>query len=160
MRWSRLGQFRRIMQTIQLKRVVSHSSYVAYIDVHCRQVNFARAARTDAGVHAAGNLVSLKMITTIPGIPDMVARINEELPPEIRAWGFVCRSPLSIPAIMTNICRSEFKTPSMPVCELCLYALNPFAGLTRVSQSLRQPQVYLLLPIVYADTSETWVRPP
>ncbi|KAG5725459.1 Xylulose kinase [Termitomyces sp. T112] len=28
------------------------------------------------------------MITTIPGVPDVVARINEELPPEIRLWGF------------------------------------------------------------------------
>ncbi|KAG6897809.1 hypothetical protein C0992_010613 [Termitomyces sp. T32_za158] len=28
------------------------------------------------------------MITTIPSVPDVVARINEELPPEIRLWGF------------------------------------------------------------------------
>ncbi|KAG6886242.1 hypothetical protein C0993_010804 [Termitomyces sp. T159_Od127] len=52
------------------------------------KIGLARAARTDAGVHAAGNLVSLKMITTIPGVPDVVSRINEELPPEIRLWGF------------------------------------------------------------------------
>ncbi|KAG6891180.1 hypothetical protein C0995_008432 [Termitomyces sp. Mi166 len=52
------------------------------------KIGLARAARTDAGVHAAGNLVSLKMITSIPGVPDVVARINEELPPEIRLWGF------------------------------------------------------------------------
>src|SRR6266545_263177 len=64
---------------------------------HCRkftltyfmQVGLARAARTDAGVHAAGNLVSLKMIITIPGVRDIVARINEELPPEIRLWNYV-----------------------------------------------------------------------
>ncbi|KAJ7763584.1 pseudouridine synthase [Mycena maculata] len=53
------------------------------------KVNIARAARTDAGVHAAGNIVSLKMITHVPGVPDMTARINEELPPEIRVWGYV-----------------------------------------------------------------------
>ncbi|KAJ6620637.1 pseudouridine synthase [Mycena sp. CBHHK59/15] len=53
------------------------------------KVNLARAARTDAGVHAAGNVVSLKMITVVPGIPDMVARLNDELPPEIRIWGRV-----------------------------------------------------------------------
>ncbi|KAJ7699000.1 pseudouridine synthase [Mycena rosella] len=53
------------------------------------KVNIARAARTDAGVHAAGNIVSLKMITSVPGVPDMIARINEELPPEIRLWGTV-----------------------------------------------------------------------
>ncbi|KAJ2934853.1 hypothetical protein H1R20_g2270, partial [Candolleomyces eurysporus] len=53
------------------------------------KVSLARAARTDAGVHAAGNVVSLKMIITVPGVKDLVARINEELPPEIRLWGFV-----------------------------------------------------------------------
>ncbi|KAJ6581968.1 pseudouridine synthase [Mycena capillaripes] len=53
------------------------------------KVNIARAARTDAGVHAAGNIVSLKMINHVPGVPDMTARINEELPPEIRLWGHI-----------------------------------------------------------------------
>ncbi|KAK7008253.1 tRNA pseudouridine synthase 1 [Favolaschia claudopus] len=53
------------------------------------KVGIHRAARTDAGVHAAGNVVSLKMITNVPGVPDMTARINEELPPEIRLWGHI-----------------------------------------------------------------------
>ncbi|KAJ7210508.1 pseudouridine synthase [Mycena pura] len=53
------------------------------------KVGIARAARTDAGVHAAGNVVSLKMIVHVPGVPDLTARINEELPPEIRLWGHV-----------------------------------------------------------------------
>ncbi|OCH96254.1 tRNA pseudouridine synthase [Obba rivulosa] len=53
------------------------------------KVNLGRAARTDAGVHAAGNLVSMKVITAIPGVDDFVGRVNEELPPEIRLWGVV-----------------------------------------------------------------------
>ncbi|KAK7686290.1 hypothetical protein QCA50_010514 [Cerrena zonata] len=53
------------------------------------KVNLGRAARTDAGVHAAGNLISMKLITEVPGVPDLVARINEELPPEIRLWSFL-----------------------------------------------------------------------
>lgn len=53
------------------------------------QVKLGRAARTDAGVHAAGNVVSMKLINIIPGVPDLVARINEELPPEIRLWSIV-----------------------------------------------------------------------
>jgi hypothetical protein len=53
------------------------------------KVSLGRAARTDAGVHAAGNLVSLKLITQIPGVPDVVAAVNELLPPEIRIWGIV-----------------------------------------------------------------------
>ncbi|KAH8116464.1 pseudouridine synthase [Phellopilus nigrolimitatus] len=52
------------------------------------KVGLQRAARTDAGVHAAGNVVSLKMITSVPDVPDLVSRINDELPPEIRLWSF------------------------------------------------------------------------
>jgi len=52
-------------------------------------VGLARAARTDAGVHAAGNVVSLKMIMHVPGVKDLIEKINEELPPEIRLWGYV-----------------------------------------------------------------------
>lgn len=53
------------------------------------KVSLGRAARTDAGVHAAGNLVSLKLITQIPSVPDVVAAVNKLLPPEIRIWGIV-----------------------------------------------------------------------
>ncbi|KAI6114821.1 pseudouridine synthase [Pisolithus croceorrhizus] len=53
------------------------------------KVGLGRAARTDAGVHAAGNLVSMKLITTIPGIKDWVGHVNSFLPPEIRVWGKV-----------------------------------------------------------------------
>ncbi|CAE6465403.1 unnamed protein product [Rhizoctonia solani] len=53
------------------------------------KVNFQRAARTDAGVHAAGNVVSLKMITEPPDTADLVCKLNELLPPEIRVWTFV-----------------------------------------------------------------------
>jgi tRNA pseudouridine(38-40) synthase len=53
------------------------------------KVSLGRAARTDAGVHAAGNLVSLKLITQIPGVSDVVAAVNQLLPPEIRIWGIV-----------------------------------------------------------------------
>ncbi|KAI0299306.1 pseudouridine synthase [Russula brevipes] len=53
------------------------------------KVSLGRAARTDAGVHAAGNLVSLKLITQIPGVPDVVAAVNGLLPPEIRVWGII-----------------------------------------------------------------------
>lgn len=43
-----------------------------------------RAARTDKGVHAAGNVVSLKMC-----LPegDVVKDINSHLPDQIRVWG-------------------------------------------------------------------------
>ncbi|KAF8268812.1 pseudouridine synthase [Lactarius quietus] len=53
------------------------------------KVNLGRAARTDAGVHAAGNLVSMKLITQISDVPDVVEAVNELLPPEIRIWRII-----------------------------------------------------------------------
>jgi len=54
------------------------------------QVSLGRAARTDAGVHAAGNVVSLKLITSIPSLNEagisLVTHINSCLPPQIRVW--------------------------------------------------------------------------
>lgn len=49
-----------------------------------QQVSFMRAARTDKGVHAAGNVVSLKLIVEDP---DIVTKINSYLPDQIRVWG-------------------------------------------------------------------------
>ncbi|KAJ5668960.1 TRNA pseudouridine synthase [Penicillium macrosclerotiorum] len=49
-----------------------------------KKSSFARCARTDKGVHAAGNVVSLKMIIEDP---DIVQKINEKLSPQIRVWG-------------------------------------------------------------------------
>jgi hypothetical protein len=34
------------------------------------------------------------MIMDVPGVPNMVASINEELPPEIRLWGYVGLLPM------------------------------------------------------------------
>lgn len=36
------------------------------------------------------------MIMNVPGVSDMVTRINDELPPEIRLWGYVNIFPLTI----------------------------------------------------------------
>ncbi|EIW67637.1 hypothetical protein TREMEDRAFT_14084, partial [Tremella mesenterica DSM 1558] len=57
-----------------------------------RKVDVQRAARTDAGVHAAGNCVSLKMIIN-PVLPPehetLKSLVNSYLPKQIRMWGFV-----------------------------------------------------------------------
>ncbi|KAL8829451.1 MAG: hypothetical protein Q9170_006159 [Blastenia crenularia] len=50
-----------------------------------KKSSLVRCARTDRGVHAAGNVISLKMIIEDP---DIVQKINHELPPQIRVWGF------------------------------------------------------------------------
>jgi len=44
------------------------------------------------------------MILTIRGVDDIVARINEELPPEIRIWGLVRLFPVSLMRpVLTNL---------------------------------------------------------
>ncbi|CUM62611.1 uncharacterized protein PRCAT00000165001 [Priceomyces carsonii] len=45
---------------------------------------FMRAARTDKGVHAAGNVISCKLIIEDEDIKE---KINRELPEQIRIWG-------------------------------------------------------------------------
>ena len=49
-----------------------------------KKSSLVRCARTDKGVHAAGNVISLKLIVEDPKI---VETINENLPPQIRVWG-------------------------------------------------------------------------
>lgn len=49
-----------------------------------RKSSLVRTARTDKGVHAAGNVLSLKLIIEDP---DIVQKINDNLPPQIRVWG-------------------------------------------------------------------------
>lgn len=51
-----------------------------------KKVSLVRCARTDKGVHAAGNMLSLKLIVEDE---DLVEKINSHLPPQIRIWGVV-----------------------------------------------------------------------
>lgn len=46
---------------------------------------FQRAARTDKGVHAAGNVISCKLVIEDC---DIVEKINSYLPQQIRVWGY------------------------------------------------------------------------
>jgi tRNA pseudouridine38-40 synthase len=49
-----------------------------------KKVQLMRAARTDKGVHAACNVISLKMIIQDENI---VSKVNDILPDQIRVWG-------------------------------------------------------------------------
>ncbi|KAI9737098.1 MAG: tRNA pseudouridine synthase 1 [Cirrosporium novae-zelandiae] len=49
-----------------------------------KKSSLVRCARTDKGVHAAGNIISLKLIIEDP---DIVKKINDSLAPQIRVWG-------------------------------------------------------------------------
>ena len=50
-----------------------------------KKSTFVRCARTDKGVHAAGNVISLKLIIEDNEIVD---KINSNLTPQIRVWGY------------------------------------------------------------------------
>ncbi|CAG8563258.1 9900_t:CDS:10 [Paraglomus occultum] len=60
-----------------------------------KKVGLMRAARTDKGVHAAANAeikipIAIRVVPhMIVDIPDLVQKINENLPDQIRMWGFV-----------------------------------------------------------------------
>ncbi|KAK5015289.1 tRNA pseudouridine synthase 1, partial [Cryomyces antarcticus] len=49
-----------------------------------KKSSLVRCARTDKGVHAAGNMISLKLIVEDDNI---VQKINDNLSPQIRVWG-------------------------------------------------------------------------
>ncbi|PWW73498.1 tRNA pseudouridine synthase [Tuber magnatum] len=51
-----------------------------------KKSSLVRCARTDKGVHAAGNAISLKLIIEDP---DIIQKINSHLPAQIRVWGIV-----------------------------------------------------------------------
>ncbi|KAL4910196.1 hypothetical protein BDW74DRAFT_49463 [Aspergillus multicolor] len=51
-----------------------------------KKSSLVRCARTDKGVHAAGNIVSLKLIVEDP---DVVEKINASLSSQIRVWGII-----------------------------------------------------------------------
>ncbi|KAK9826791.1 hypothetical protein WJX81_001378 [Elliptochloris bilobata] len=56
------------------------------------KVHWSRAARTDKGVSAVGNVVSLKMV--VDNRPGLLKRINAALPPQVRVLGWEPEAPL------------------------------------------------------------------
>ena len=70
---------------------------------------FQRTARTDKGVHAARQLVSLKMTADDP---DIVAKLNTRLPPAIRAFWFTRVTKLFNCKLQCSGRRYEYLAPS------------------------------------------------
>ncbi|KIJ48769.1 hypothetical protein M422DRAFT_28233, partial [Sphaerobolus stellatus SS14] len=97
------------------------------------KVGLARAARTDAGVHAAGNVISIKLIQEVPGVPDLVGKINEYLPPEIRLWSFL-RAQNSFNA--HTACDSRMYTYFLPT--YVLIPPKPGSGLSRALKAVAE----------------------
>ncbi|RKP07299.1 pseudouridine synthase, partial [Thamnocephalis sphaerospora] len=87
-----------------------------------KKVGLMRAARTDKGVHAAGQVISLKIIALLAAYlavawhmivedPNILDKINSHLPDQIRVWGFV-RSMNSFHA--KNMCDSRIYEYLLP----------------------------------------------
>lgn len=102
-----------------------------------KKSGFQRAARTDKGVHAAGNVISLKMIIEDP---DIIEKINAELPAQIKVWGlertnktFDCRRMCSSRIYEYLIPTFSFLPPksTSPLGKLILDAKVKFPGVTR-----------------------------
>ena len=82
-----------------------------------KKSSFVRCARTDKGVHAAGNVVSLKMIVEDE---DIIKKVNDFLSPQIRLWGYeLTTSSFSC----YNLCDSRIYEYLMP--SHCLLPPHP-----------------------------------
>lgn len=102
-----------------------------------KKSGFMRAARTDKGVHAAGNVISLKMIIEDE---DIVEKINKHLPEQIRFWGyervnkaFDCRKMCSSRIYEYLMPTYSFlpPRPNTPLAKQISEAENEFPGTTR-----------------------------
>jgi hypothetical protein len=69
------------------------------------------------------------MIMNVPGVSNMVARINEELPPEIRLWGYVgLPSAAFLSFALRQSSRFESRTLLMPGCPFYSYTFLSLAA--------------------------------
>ncbi|ELR04878.1 tRNA pseudouridine synthase 1 [Pseudogymnoascus destructans] len=102
-----------------------------------KKSSLVRCARTDKGVHAAGNVISLKLIIDEEGI---VEKINAALPPQIRVWG-IERTNASFSCYQT--CDSRWYEYLIPTHSF----LPP------------HPQSYLAKKLVDAATAEGKLEP-
>jgi tRNA pseudouridine38-40 synthase len=59
---------------------------VLWVELTRLESSLVRCARTDKGVHAAGNVISLKLIIEDP---ELVQKINANLPEQIRVWDVI-----------------------------------------------------------------------
>lgn len=82
------------MQLTHDQKTIEGDLFKAFVDAGAiskanaddpKKSSFVRCARTDKGVHAAGNIISLKLIIEEK---DIVEKINEHLSPQIRVWGY------------------------------------------------------------------------
>lgn len=100
-----------------------------------KKSSLVRCARTDKGVHAAGNVLSLKLIVEDE---DVVDKINQNLPEQIRVWG-IQRTPGSFSAY--HGCDSRWYEYLMPSYSLLPPQGHSFLG-KKIIDSAKDKGVY------------------
>jgi tRNA pseudouridine38-40 synthase len=116
-----------------------------------KKSSLVRCARTDKGVHAAGNVISLKLIIEDE---DIVEKINAELPEQIRIWG-IQRTNNAFSCYQT--CDSRWYEYLMP--SYCLLPPHPEAFLGRKLVELaKEHGVEDELAARMADVKDFWTE--
>ncbi|KAL2150540.1 hypothetical protein VTH82DRAFT_7103 [Thermothelomyces myriococcoides] len=100
-----------------------------------RKSSLVRCARTDKGVHAAGNVISLKLIVEDE---DIVDKINSHLPDQIRVWG-IQRTSNGFSCYQA--CDSRWYEYLMPSYSLLPPLPRSFLG-KRIAESAKEKGVY------------------
>ncbi|KAJ9136820.1 Pseudouridine synthase [Pleurostoma richardsiae] len=114
-----------------------------------RKIALVRCARTDKGVHAAGNVISLKLIIEDP---DIVQKINESLPEQIRVWGME-RTNNSFSAY--TACDSRWYEYLLPSYALLPPHPDSFLG-RKVSDAAKENGVYDDMLKRWEDVKDFW----
>jgi tRNA pseudouridine38-40 synthase len=100
-----------------------------------KKSSLVRCARTDKGVHAAGNVLSLKLIVEDE---DIVDKINQHLPEQIRIWG-IQRTSNAFSCYQA--CDSRWYEYLMPSYSLLPPQPHSFLG-KKLAESARERGVY------------------
>ncbi|KAK8932660.1 hypothetical protein H634G_06985 [Metarhizium anisopliae BRIP 53293] len=116
-----------------------------------RKSSLARCARTDKGVHAAGNVISLKLIIEDE---DIVDKINAHLPEQIRIWG-IQRTNNSFNCY--QYCDSRFYEYLLP--SYCLLPPHPQTYLAKECEKLNKEYgAEDEVAAVMADVKDFWAH--
>ncbi|OLN83338.1 tRNA pseudouridine synthase 1 [Colletotrichum chlorophyti] len=114
-----------------------------------KKSSLVRCARTDKGVHAAGNVISLKLIIEDE---DIVEKINANLPEQIRVWG-IQRTNNSFSCYQT--CDSRWYEYLLPT--FCLLPPHPDSWLWKqLVDAAKEKGYYEEFQAKLADVIDYW----
>ncbi len=114
-----------------------------------KKSSLVRCARTDKGVHAAGNVISLKLIIEDEKV---VQKINDNLPPQIRVWGILRTSN---PFSCYQSCDSRWYEYLIPSYALLPPHPNSYLG-RELERSAREKGTYDEMASRLDDVRDFW----